>query len=181
MRTTSKVKKIEFKMNMNKRKRKLLTTQNSTLRNVFFGGEDKEEDERVEDLRERAIQLARSEKHRESLCAFNQIIARGCKDAKVYEMKSQVLMEMDKTFEAIQAAEVATNLEPEWYLAWKTLARAQLNFGEANLALKSAERAMKLSSPKIQDSELLEFLQEVRCVVLEMIKNGKNGDRIKVL
>ena len=89
-------------------------------------------------------------------------------------------MEMDDRFEAVQSAHRATELDSDWYIAWLTLARAQLNFGEAELALKSAEMAMK-KSPTKEDESVLSFLREVRVIVQRLREKGKDGCRLKVI
>ena len=147
-----------------------------------FGEESSEEegcDE--EELKKRAVDSAKQGKFKESLTLFDQLIGRGCnKDATVFEMRSQILMEMDDRFEAVQSAHRATELDSDWYIAWLTLARAQLNFGEAELALKSAEMAMK-KSPTKEDESVLSFLREVRVIVQRLREKGKDGCRLKVI
>ena len=58
----------------------------------------------------------------------------------------QVLNDAGKAWDAVQAATKATELDSEWGDAWVTLARCQANFGEPELALKSAEQAKARSS-----------------------------------
>ena len=62
-----------------------------------FGEESSEEegcDE--EELKKRAVDSAKQGKFKESLTLFDQLIGRGCnKDATVFEMRSQIFMEMD--------------------------------------------------------------------------------------
>ncbi len=152
----------------------------SKMVSVFGGGESSEEDFDEEELKKRAVDSAKQGKFKESLTLFDQLIGRGCnKDATVFEMRSQILMEMDDRFEAVQAAHRATELDSDWYIAWLTLARAQLNFGEAELALKSAEMAMKKSSK--EDESVLSFLREVRVIVQRLREKGKDGCRLKVI
>jgi tetratricopeptide (TPR) repeat protein len=56
----------------------------------------------------------------------------------------QVLLEAGQYWEAVQAASRAAQLQPGWPAAHITLARAQLNFGEPQLALTSFDQAIKL-------------------------------------
>ena len=144
-----------------------------------FGEESSEEEFDEEELKKRAVDSAKQGKFKESLTLFDRLIRRGSKDATVYEMRSQIFMEMDDRFEAIRSAHRATELNSDWYIAWLTLARAQLNFGEAELALKSAEMAMKKSSE--EDESVLSFLREVRVIVQRLREKGKDGCRLKVI
>ncbi|GJP46756.1 hypothetical protein CLOM_g6000 [Closterium sp. NIES-68] len=64
--------------------------------------------------------------------------------AVLFEQKAQVLMEMGRLWEAVRAGTCATEIAPEWHDAWVTLARAQLNFGEPQLAQASFSHALLL-------------------------------------
>ena len=164
---------VSFTLNK-KRKRKNAS--------IFGDAEEEEEDfvaDKDEPKKKRAVRLAEQGKFKESLMLFNQIIARGCKDATVYEMKSQILMELEDPFEAVRSAHRATELASDWHIAWLTLARAQLNFGEAEWALKSAEMAMKTASEK--NETVLSFLREVRVIVKKMHEQGKDGRRLRIV
>eukprot|EP00029_Vermamoeba_vermiformis_P009576 TRINITY_DN4818_c0_g1_i2.p2 TRINITY_DN4818_c0_g1~~TRINITY_DN4818_c0_g1_i2.p2 ORF type:complete len:102 (-),score=22.37 TRINITY_DN4818_c0_g1_i2:6-311(-) len=54
-------------------------------------------------------------------------------------------MLQDKNFQAIQWAAKSTELNPSYIDGWITLARAQLNFGEIELAVDSFSKALKLN------------------------------------
>lgn len=60
-------------------------------------------------------------------------------------MRAQVLNDLDRCFEAVQAAQQAVRLRPEWPEAHITLARVQLNLGEPQLALQSYQAAAQLA------------------------------------
>ncbi|CAM6097586.1 unnamed protein product [Calypogeia fissa] len=64
--------------------------------------------------------------------------------AILHEQKAQVLLEIGRSWSAVQAATSATELQPTWAEAWVTLARAQLNYGEPYLAVESAQTALRL-------------------------------------
>jgi tetratricopeptide (TPR) repeat protein len=53
-------------------------------------------------------------------------------------------MEMDQFFSAIEAAERATKISPKWPDGFLTLARAQINFGELEIALETLKYAITL-------------------------------------
>ena len=146
---------------------------------IFGCEEDSEDDEYDENAtKTNAANLAKKGKFKEALGLFNELIARGCDDASVYEMKSQILMEVDRPFEAIRSAHRAVDIDPKYHIAWLTLGRAQINFGEAELALKSAEMAMKFTSKEDKET-VSSFLREVRVVVENLKKRKKIGHRIR--
>lgn len=43
-------------------------------------------------------------------------------------------MELHELFPAIQAAEKAVSLNPHWYVAYQTLGRAQMGYGDVEMA-----------------------------------------------
>lgn len=45
----------------------------------------------------------------------------------------QVLLELHELFPAIQAAEKAVSLNPQWFVAHQTLGRAQMGFGDPEM------------------------------------------------
>lgn len=49
-----------------------------------------------------------------------------CKVHEVYEARAQVLLELGKVFDAIQAATRSTEVAPSWVAGFLTLARAQV-------------------------------------------------------
>ncbi|KAG0470968.1 hypothetical protein HPP92_015514 [Vanilla planifolia] len=58
--------------------------------------------------------------------------------------KAQILLELGETWNAIKSATRATELDPAWAEAWITLGRAQLNFGEPDMAIDSFDKALVL-------------------------------------
>lgn len=79
--------------------------------------------------------------------------------AVLHEQKAQVLLEIGDAWNALKAATRATELEPSWAEAWITLGRAQLNFGEPDIAIKSFDRALaiKPNSEEAQDDRKSAF------------------------
>ena len=47
----------------------------------------------------------------------------------------QVLLELHELFPAIQAAEKAVSLNPQWFVAHQTLGRAQMGFGDPEMVI----------------------------------------------
>ena len=65
--------------------------------------------------------------------------------AATHELRAQAMMELDRAFDAIRAASRAVRCDGASPWAHLTLGRAQLNFGELELAIASLERAASLS------------------------------------
>ncbi|KRZ73573.1 Glutamyl-tRNA(Gln) amidotransferase subunit A, mitochondrial [Trichinella papuae] len=92
---------------------------------------------KVERLKNEGILFAELEKYSESIERFQAAIELQPDDGRLHEMLSQVFLMRGEDFLAIQAAERAVKCCPYWAEAYQTLARAQLNFGELNLAVES--------------------------------------------
>ncbi|TPX63129.1 hypothetical protein SpCBS45565_g06856 [Spizellomyces sp. 'palustris'] len=76
--------------------------------------------------------------------------------AQVHEMRAQAHLERSEWFEAVKAAETATQLCPQWAEAWQTLGRAQMAFGEPVLAAQSFENCLDIdpSLTEVAEEEL---------------------------
>ncbi|XP_078476969.1 tetratricopeptide repeat protein 33 isoform X1 [Lampetra fluviatilis] len=89
------------------------------------------------ELRDEGARLAESGSLREALRLWDTAIAMTTNDAKIHEMKAQVLMELGEWFQAVQSAHRSVSMCACWAPAWLTLARAQLNLGEPAMAVRS--------------------------------------------
>ena len=78
------------------------------------------------------------------------------------ELKAQALLSLDHYFLAIQSAEACIQLAPQWSVGYLTLARAQRQFGEIELALRSAERAKTLDP---HDMDIAHEILELKVLV----------------
>ncbi|XP_041042362.1 tetratricopeptide repeat protein 33 [Carcharodon carcharias] len=58
-------------------------------------------------------------------------------------MKAQVLKILNEVFQAVQAAEMAVRLNPQWWEALQTLGRAQLSLGEITMAHPLVHQALR--------------------------------------
>lgn len=77
--------------------------------------------------------------------------------AKLFEMRCQVLLEIGgREWAAVQAADRATRLAPEWHVAWTSLARAQRELGEPSLAAASFAASLRLGAGGDVAAELAE-------------------------
>lgn len=85
---------------------------------------------------------------------------------ELYEYQAQVLLEMDDPFRAIEKAERATELKPNWPQGYITLARAQLNFGEVDAALANFLCAQAMES-KTDGCTLDREIEHIRRLILQ--------------
>jgi len=82
--------------------------------------------------------------------------------AIIYEQLSQVYLELDRTFPAIQAAEAGCKLDPTWAEVWLSLTRAQAAHGELEMALSSCVRSVRCN-PTLEDAwNELKAIKEAR-------------------
>merc|ERR1712008_270886 len=92
----------------------------------------------------------------------------------LFEYHGQVLLEMDRDFEAIRACQSAILLDAERAVNWLTLSRAEMNFGDPFQALKSISRAIELD---YEDNEIIEHYSV--CGKLKELKQiGKMTDDV---
>ncbi|XP_026863752.1 tetratricopeptide repeat protein 33 isoform X1 [Electrophorus electricus] len=96
-------------------------------------------------LKEEGVLLAENGRHWEAIKKWDEAIQMNAEEATLYEMKSQVLTILQEVFPAVQAAETAVRLRPNWWEAWQTLGRAQLSLGEVELAVRSFQVAVHLN------------------------------------
>jgi tetratricopeptide (TPR) repeat protein len=88
------------------------------------------------------------------------------RNSRLHEMRAQVLDQVGRTFEAVQAAQQAVSLEPDWVEGHITLARVQLNLGEPQLALASYKAAAKLQpghpdlAQEVPNAQMLAKMQQ---------------------
>lgn len=107
-------------------------------------------------LQEEGNALAQEGQFPQALQKWGAALALTPARGRLHESRAQVFLEMGDTWQAVQAATRAVEVEPDWAEGWLTLSRAQLNLGEPQLALESASTANRLA-PKRED-----VLQELR-------------------
>eukprot|EP01025_Chloroclados_australasicus_P061865 TRINITY_DN8125_c0_g2_i1.p1 TRINITY_DN8125_c0_g2~~TRINITY_DN8125_c0_g2_i1.p1 ORF type:complete len:340 (-),score=31.93 TRINITY_DN8125_c0_g2_i1:164-1078(-) len=110
--------------------------------------------DKAQDLRQQGNLRAAEGDLPAALRLFDQAVFYDPVQAAAHEMRAQVLLELGRTWDALQAAQTACNLESEWPIAWQTLARSQANFGEMQLAVSSMQHALSLDASLTGASEL---------------------------
>ncbi|XP_060698309.1 tetratricopeptide repeat protein 33 [Hemiscyllium ocellatum] len=95
-------------------------------------------------LKDEGIFLSENGRYWDAIGRWDEAIQLTPDCAALYDMKAQVLMILNEVFQAVQAAEMAVRLDPQWWEALQTLGRAQLNLGEVAMGLKSFQRALHL-------------------------------------
>lgn len=84
----------------------------------------------------------------------------------LWELKSQVLLHFDRHLPAIRAADEAVRLAPGWAEGHLSLARAQREFGEIELALTSMRMAQSLDA---NNEDYALELAEIEAIVGQLL------------
>jgi len=116
-------------------------------------------------LQHQGAVLADGERWNAALAKFDEAVARDPSSAAAHEQRAQVLIHLDRFFEAVQAAQRSVERAPTWGDAHLTLARAQFNLGEPTLALDNAERAVALGCEDPQEAR--EEVEHIEAALLQ--------------
>lgn len=116
-------------------------------------------------LQHQGAALADGERWNAALAKFDEAVARDPSSAAAHEQRAQVLIHLDRFFEAVQAAQRGVERAPTWGDAHLTLARAQFNLGEPTLALDNAERAVALGCEDPQEAR--EEVEHIEAALLQ--------------
>ncbi|ONK57981.1 uncharacterized protein A4U43_C09F6420 [Asparagus officinalis] len=119
--------------------KKRINTENPSSKN-----QNPDQIKTAESFESQGNQLAEDGKYSEALQKWEAAIVLVPGRAILHEQKAQVLLEMGDSWSALKAATRASELEPLWAEAWITLGRAQLNYGEPDLAIKSFDKALEI-------------------------------------
>ncbi|KAI8590223.1 hypothetical protein BDZ88DRAFT_451332 [Geranomyces variabilis] len=94
---------------------------------------------------------------------------------RLRESCAQAHMQRDEWFLAVKQAIAATEILPKWAVAWQTLGRAQLGFGEPALAVKSFETALELDDgmDDVRNDDLLGAQEAVRTLAAEGLTHAR--------
>ncbi|CAE7228170.1 Asph [Symbiodinium pilosum] len=121
-------------------------------------------------LRAEGCFLAQNERYAEALQHWEEALLFTedvCERAPVLEQMAQVLLILDRSFDAIRTAEQAVESRPLWYAGHLTLGRALLNFGELERAVECLRRSAALleeasaNAPSMDGEELAEVRLEL--------------------
>jgi tetratricopeptide (TPR) repeat protein len=116
-------------------------------------------------LQQQGAVLADGERWNAALAKFDEAVARDPSSSAAHEQRAQVLIHLDRFFEAVQAAQRSVERAPTWGDAHLTLARAQFNLGEPTLALDNAERAAALGCEDPQEAR--EEVEHIEAALLQ--------------
>ncbi|KAJ3146235.1 hypothetical protein HDU89_006376 [Geranomyces variabilis] len=94
---------------------------------------------------------------------------------RLRESCAQAHMQRDEWFLAVKQAIAATEILPKWAVAWQTLGRAELGFGEPALAVKSFERALELDDGMndVRKDDLPRAQEAVRTLAAEGLTHAR--------
>ncbi|KAJ3176835.1 Tetratricopeptide repeat protein 33 [Geranomyces variabilis] len=94
---------------------------------------------------------------------------------RLRESCAQAHMQRDEWFLAVKQASAATEILPKWAVAWQTLGRAQLGFGEPALAVTSFETAFELDDGMIDvlEEDLPRANEAVRTLAAEGLTHAR--------
>lgn len=121
---------------------------------AFIRAKGEEESEIAADLQARKVAASRLKDEgnalaeggdlRAALSKWDNAVTLDANNAVLQELRSQAFLGLGEWWPAVQAAERATMIDPEFGEGWVTLGRAQLNLGEFGMAIASFERATSL-------------------------------------
>ena len=114
-------------------------------------------EEKVQKLQKDAMFAVDHEKYWMAINKWNEILLLTPTDAKIHEMKSQVLNLLHEIHPAKESAEAAVaHSGKAWHVAYQTLGRCCLNLGQIDSAIRAFSRAIHLKpdEKEIWDEDL---------------------------
>ncbi|GFT09696.1 tetratricopeptide repeat protein 33 [Nephila pilipes] len=141
---------------------------------------DDEENKRLksEEFKTEGVRLAQLNRFEEAVREWDKALNLMPRDEKILEMKAQALLELNTPFPALQAAERAVKVNPQWWVAYQTLGRAQLGIGDLKMAKISFSKAIHLnpSETELWEEDLkwtLNLIEEKAKLDAEVAANEK--------
>ncbi|GLD94986.1 hypothetical protein PINS_up003611 [Pythium insidiosum] len=113
---------------------------------------------KVKRLQTEGNTLAECGRFRAAIDRWQEAIAMDPTNAVLHELMAQGCMAGCEDFRAVQFAQKATDLAPDWADGYQTLGRALLNFGELELAMQSIRKAIDLGG---ENDELVAERDEI--------------------
>jgi tetratricopeptide (TPR) repeat protein len=126
-------------------------------------------------LQEQGAVLAEAERWNAALARFDEAVRRDPTLATAHDMRAQVLLQIGRYFESVQAAQTACTAAANWGEARLTLARAQCNLGEPVLALASMEDALRLGCDDVMEARAEEEHIEAKLLQAAIAAGGTCG------
>ena len=120
---------------------------------------------RIEIHKQEGIKSAEKGELETAIESFENAIKLSTHDSSIFEMKSQIHLKLNQVYPAIKEAHKSVELSPNWGTAYQTLARAQLGYGELDLALKNFQKCLHYEpdNTEVREEDLswcLELLEQ---------------------
>jgi tetratricopeptide (TPR) repeat protein len=116
--------------------------------------ENLELQKQLEDWERKGVEAAEKEDYQLALGYFNRILFLRPQNHIIYEYRAQIYLDIGEIIQAVQSIEKSIQCNPNWYVAYNTLARCQREMGELYLArsniTKSFERYVHTTYPNLQ-------------------------------
>ncbi|KAE8727852.1 BTB/POZ domain-containing family protein [Hibiscus syriacus] len=124
----------------------------------------------AQSFQDQGNKLAEDGKYREALGKWEAALNLMPENAVLFEQKAQVLLELGDAWSALKAASRMSRFLFTWLflsdIAWVTLGRAQLHFGEPDNAIESFDRALAIKPDSVD-------AQNDKKTALHLIKRRK--------
>ena len=130
--------------------------------------EDQDLQEKAEQWSKEGSDLAEQGQLEQALSLWQKTLLICPSHYKVHEMKAQVYLLLEDALLALQSAEIAVKLAPDWIIGLHTLARCQREVGEFYLAVETYERIIELDKEQTVSEEATVELEEVRTLVRQL-------------
>ena len=137
---------------------------------------------KVKRLRSEGALLAEAERFAEALQHWEEALLfteDPCEKAPILEQMAQVLLILERSFDAIRTAEQAVQCRPLWYAGHHTLGRALLSFGELERAVEAFRRAKTLLSEDLAANKTASAEEEFHELCLELADAEKLWCEVK--
>ncbi|GFR31118.1 tetratricopeptide repeat protein 33 [Trichonephila clavata] len=123
------------------------TSNDTWLKRFKRRKKDDEENRRLkcEEFKTEGVRLAELNRFEDAVKEWDKALTLMPRDEKILEMKAQALLQLNTPFPALQAAERAVKVNPQWWVAYQTLGRTQLGIGDLKMAKISFSKAIHLN------------------------------------
>ncbi|GFY62341.1 tetratricopeptide repeat protein 33 [Trichonephila inaurata madagascariensis] len=156
------------------------TSNDTWLKRFKRRKKDDEENRRLkcEEFKTEGVRLAELNRFEDAVKEWDKALNLMPRDEKILEMKAQALLQLNTPFPALQAAERAVKVNPQWWVAYQTLGRTQLGIGDLKMAKISFSKAIHLnpSETELWEEDLkwtLSLIEEKAKLDAELLASEK--------